>query len=242
MESRLGRLWGIGVGPGNPAWITVEGIRAIQSVATIACPKDRRGELGMAYRIAREQVRDRSIVALNLPFVTDKQVLERAWQAAAERLLEILRQGQDVAFISEGDVSFYGTFAYLARAVRYRETAVEVRVLPGVCSPVAAAAALKIPLSMWDEGVAILPAMHRVEELERVLDWADVVVLMKLASVFDRVYSILERRNLLSHTGLVEWLGWPQQRVFASLGGLEGYRPPYFSIAIVRKNALDFKQ
>ena len=241
MELKVGRLWGVSVGPGNPEWIAVEGMRAIQSVGAIACPQDRQGQPGMAYRIVKQLLGERPVVALNMPFVTDDRLLESAWQQAAEKVLAILRQGQDVVFICEGDASFFSTFSYLARAVQQQNAAVEVRVIPGVCSPLAAAAALQIPLAMWDEGVAILPVMHRVEELDSVLDWADVVVLMKLAPVFDLVYRILEGRNLLSHTGLVEWLGWPQQKVFHSLEGLKDYRPHYFSIAIVRRIPLQFR-
>ncbi|MGK7906500.1 MAG: precorrin-2 C(20)-methyltransferase [Synechococcus sp.] len=239
MATRLGRLLGIGVGPGNPNWMTIEGVNAIQSVAAIACPQDRQGQPGMAYRIACQQLGDKPLLALDLPFVTDEAVLETAWLAAAEQVLPMLRQGEDVAFISEGDASFFSTFTYLARAVQ-QQADVNVQVLPGVCSPLAAAAALQIPLSMWDEGVAILPAIHRVDELEDLLDWADVVVLMKVSAVFDRAYAILESRGLLAQTGLVEWLGWPQQRVFKSIEGLRGYQPPYFSIAIVRTHPLSW--
>ena len=231
----LGTLWGVSVGPGNPDWMTVEGIRAIQSVEAIACPQDRQGKPGMAYRIARQYVGDRTVISLDLPFVTDASILEQSWQTAAEQVVPILLQGNDVTFISEGDASFFSTFAYLARAVQQQlEAEVRVQVLPGVCSPLAAAAALNIPLSMWDEGLVILPALHRVSELDAILDWADVVVLMKISSVFARIYATLEKRNLLAQTGLVEWLGWPQQQVFHSLEQMQGYRPPYFSIAIVR--------
>ncbi|MEM9567083.1 MAG: precorrin-2 C(20)-methyltransferase [Cyanobacteria bacterium P01_E01_bin.34] len=230
----LGTLWGVSVGPGNPDWMTVEGIRAIQSVAAIACPQDRQGKPGMAYQIAQKYVGERPVISLDLPFVTNTDILECSWRTAAKQLVPILQQGNDVTFICEGDASFFSTFAYLAREVCKQEAGVEVQVLPGVCSPLAAAAALNIPLSMWDESVAIVPALHRVSELDAILDWADVVVLMKLPSVFDRIYATLERRNLLAHTGLVEWLGWPQQQVFQSLEHMKDYRPPYFSIAIVR--------
>ena len=88
----LGRLWGVSVGPGNPDWMTVEGIRVIQSVGAIACPQDRQGEPGMAYRIARQHLGDRAVMSLDLPFVTNEDVLERAWHTAAEQVLPILQE------------------------------------------------------------------------------------------------------------------------------------------------------
>lgn len=241
MDKSFGTLWGVSVGPGHPDWLTIAARQVLEDARAIACPQDRQGNPGMAYRIVREFLSgDRKILALDLPFVQDSAALAAAWEQAATDLLAMLDCGGDVAFIAEGDVSFYSTFTHLARTVHERSPHIPIEVIPGVCSPLAAAAALKIPLSTWDEKVAILPAMHGVEDLEQALDWADVVVLMKVAPVFDRVWQVLRDRGLLAETGLVEWLGWPQQQVFESLEGLQDYRPPYFSIAIVRSHPMHF--
>jgi precorrin-2/cobalt-factor-2 C20-methyltransferase len=97
-----------------------------------------------------------------------------------------------------------------------------------------------MPLSTWDERIAVLPALYRMEELSQALDWAEVVVLMKVASVFGDVWRLLQERNLLQHTSLVEWVGWEKQAVHPTLERLEGYLPHYFSIAIVRSQPIHF--
>ena len=135
---------------------------------------------------------------------------------------------------------FFSTFTYVADAVHRLAPLVEITTVPGVCSPLAAVATLKIPLAIAHEKIAILPALYDISELGNALDWADVVVLMKVASVFPKVWQQLAIANLLEHTSLVEWVGSPQERCYPTITDLANYTPPYFSILIVRHHAYHF--
>lgn len=236
MSVQWGHFWGIGVGPGDPEWLTLKGLRMLQSAPVLACPQNREGQPGMAYNIIQRFLTpQQAIVTLDLPFLCDLDILNEAWDEAATRVLSYLRAGQDVAFVSEGDVSFYSTFTYLARAVHLQAPQVKIEAIPGVSSPSAAAASLRSPLAIWDDKVAILPAVHQSGDLAQALDWADVVVLMKVSSVFEDVWHLLAARGLLNYCSLVEWVGTPKEQVYTSLEGLEQYTPPYFSVLIVRQ-------
>lgn len=229
-----GTLWGIGVGPGNPDWLTLEGQRILQSVDGVAVPQNRQGEPGMAWAIARSHLRpEQPVWPLRLPFVTDAITLATAWDAAIATLLPRLEAGQNIAFLAEGDTSFYSTFSHLARVLGDRAPHIPIRTLPGICSPLAAAAALGVPLSVWDETVVILPAMYDHTKIQQAFDWAEVVVLMKVAAVFDWLWEELARREWLDRAAMVEWVGGDRQQCFPSLAPLQHHRPPYFSLVIV---------
>ncbi len=229
-----GTLWGIGVGPGNPDWLTLEGQRVLRSVAGVAVPQNRQGEPGMAWTIARSHLRpDQPVWPLHLPFVTDAATLTSAWDQAIATILPHLEAGQSIAFLAEGDTSFYSTFSHLARVLGDRAPQIPIRTLPGICSPLAAAAALGVPLSVWDETVVILPAMYDRAKVQQALNWAEVVVLMKVASVFDWLWEELARRQWLDRAALVEWVGGDRQQCFPSLAPLQHHRPPYFSLVMV---------
>ncbi|NEQ96211.1 MAG: precorrin-2 C(20)-methyltransferase [Cyanothece sp. SIO2G6] len=236
-----GQLWGIGVGPGDAEWLTLKGLRVLQSVPVIACPQNRQGEAGMAYGIVKDYVRShQTILPLHLPFVRDLGELQQAWDVAGKQVVEILAQGQDVAFITEGDASFFSTFTYVAEAVHRFAPLVEIVSIPGVCSPLAAMAALRMPLAIANEKIVILPALYDISELQQALAWADVIVLMKVASVFPQVWQQLAVANLLEHSSLVEWVGSPQETRYPTLTDLAHHQPPYFSILIVRRHAYQF--
>lgn len=238
---QFGTLWGIGVGPGDSEWLTLKGLQILQQVSVVAVPQNSRGEPGMAWTIARPHLPpDLDLLTLEFPFVVDTAVLQAAWDRSIARLRPILAAGRDVAFLAEGDVSFYSTFTHLARELSLRMPEVSIEAIPGVCSPLAAAAALGMPLSIWEEKVAILPVLSRPEDLDRALDWADVVVLMKVSSSFDRVWQRLCALNLLDRASLVEWVGSDRQKIHPTLTDLKGYRPPYFSVAIVRVRACPY--
>ncbi|MBC8120719.1 MAG: precorrin-2 C(20)-methyltransferase [Gemmatimonadaceae bacterium] len=232
-----GKLYGIGVGPGDPELLTLKGLRILQSVPVVACPQDRRGEAGWASRIvAQYLVSTQKLRALHMPFVPEREQLEPAWAAAADLLYEDLSAGLDVAFITEGDASFYSTFTYLLGEFQTRYPHIAIEVVPGVCSPLAAAAALHMPLVIGSEVLTVMPAMHRLADLEQALLHADTVVLLKVTGVYEPVYRWLEEREWLGQAFLVEWVSGANQQVHRCLPP-PGEKLPYFSLLVIRRSA-----
>ena len=170
---QAGILYGISVGTGDPELITLKGLRLLKQVPVVAFPKGVGGKPGMAEQIVAQWLNPSSVqLALNFPYVQDETILSLAWHQAAEQVWQYLEKGQDVAFACEGDVSFYSTFTYLAQTLQELHPEVVVQTVPGVCSPMAAASVLGLPLTIRDRKLVVLPALYRVEELEAVLDWA----------------------------------------------------------------------
>ena len=104
----------------------------------------------------------------------------------------------------------------------------------------AAAAVLGLPLTIKDEKLAVLPAIYSITELETALDWAEVVVLMKVNSVYSQVWEILRRRNLLKSSYIVEKATSEQMVVHSDLTDLINLKLPYFSILIVQVQSRHF--
>lgn len=256
----LGQLWGVSVGPGDPELITVKGLRRLQRSPIVAFPAGRHGAPGMAERIVQPWLRpEQQRLPLQFPYVRDEAALAEAWQRAAAQVVAYLEAGQDVCFVSEGDVSLFSTFSYLAHFVRrslaLAHGSVEiqaVQTIPGVCSPLAAAAVSGLPLTLQDQKLAVLPALYGLSEgsgqsdeapktsgasgaseLEQALGWADVVVLMKIASVYKKVWPILKAHNLLEDSYVIEQATGAAQQVYRGLGDRPDLKLPYFSILVI---------
>ena len=237
MTHSPGKLYGIGVGTGDPELITLKGLRLLKSVPVVAFPAGLAG-IGIAEQIVKEWLHpDQVRLALNFPYVQDAAVLAEAWQTAAVQVWHHLTQGHDVAFVSEGDVSFYSTFTYLAQTLQQLHPEVEVQTTPGICSPLAAAAALGIPLTIRDQRLAILPALYAVANLETAIATADVVVLLKVSSVYEQVWAVLKQHGLLRHSYVVERATLPEQIIYADLSDRPKLKLPYFSLLIVQVQA-----
>jgi precorrin-2/cobalt-factor-2 C20-methyltransferase len=97
----------------------------------------------------------------------------------------------------------------------------------------AAAAALALPLTMQDQSLAVLPVLYTLDQLEQVLNWAEVVVLLKVSSVYHGVWQVLRKRNLLDRAWVVERASFPQQVIYQNLGDYPTLNLSYFSILII---------
>lgn len=232
----IGTLYGISVGPGDPELITIKGLRSLQRARVVAFPSGINGKPGYAQQIVSQWLTPNQVqLALTFPYVQEMSVLNSAWELAAQQVWHYLNQGEDVAFACEGDSSFYSTFTYLAQTLQKLHPEASVQIIPGVCSPLAVAAVLGLPLTLRQEKLVILPALYTVGELEAVLNWADVVVLMKVSSVYAQVWQVLQQRDLLNTSWVVEKATLPQQVIYSELRSHPNLQLNYFSLLIVQQ-------
>ena len=231
----VGTLHGVGVGPGDPELITLKALRLLESAPVVAFPAGVKGQVGRAQQIISPWLSpDQVQLALKFPYTEDRQILTEAWKVASEEVWLHLQRGRDVVFASEGDVSFYSTFTYLAQTLRQFHPEAPIQATPGVCSPLSAAAVLGIPLTIQAQRLAILPALQSVAHLETALLWADVVVLMKVSSVYEQVWAMLKKHQLLEQSYVVENATKPDQMIYADLSARPQLSLPYFSLLVVQ--------
>ena len=231
---KLGKLYGVSVGTGDPELITVKGLRILQSSQIVAFPKGINNRPGIAQNIISSWLQPhQQTLPLEFPYVQDIQSLQIAWKKAAQEVWHYLQQGIDITFACLGDISFYSTFTYLAQALQQLDPEAKIETVPGVCSPMAIASVLKIPLTVNHQRLVIIPAIYSVEELEKTLDWAEVVILLKISSVYEQVWQILQRRNLLLTSYIVEKVTFPEQKIYRDLHNYPQLDLSYFSIMLI---------
>ena len=234
-RSHCGTLTGIGVGPGDPDLITLKALTYLEQAAVVAYPRGREGKPGLAQKIIADRLAPhQQQLPLDFPYVFEAETLENAWQEAAEQVWQVLSQGQDVVFACEGDLSFYGTFTYLAQALAAHHPDLMIRRVPGICSPMAAVSALGLPLTLQSEKLVILPALYSLADLDQALNWAEVIVLLKVNSVYPQVWALLQRRQLLQRSWVVVRASQPDQEIYDDLSRYPALQLPYFSLMVIR--------
>jgi precorrin-2/cobalt-factor-2 C20-methyltransferase len=231
-----GILYGISIGTGDPELITVKGLRILQSSDVVAFPSGVNNRLGVAQKIIKSWLLPQQrILSLEFPYVQDELKLQTAWEKAAQQVWQELSLGKNIAFACLGDVNFYGTFTYLAQTLARSHPEITIETVPGVCSPMAIASVLGIPLTVNQQKMAVLPALYAVQELEMALDWAEVVVLLKVSSVYSQVWQILEQRNLLASSAIVEKATFPEQKIYHDLRNHPQLDLSYFSVLLINQ-------
>lgn len=232
--AKMGTLWGVSVGTGDPELMTLKGLRCLQRVSVVAFPAGLQGLPGIAEGIIRPYLQPEQItLALAFPYVLETDILTQAWQSAAAQVGGYLGQGLDVAFACEGDISFYSTFTHLAQTLQTQYPTLSIQRIPGVSSPMVAASALGLPLTVQGQRLAVLPVLYDSQALEQALDWADVIVLMKVRKVYGQVWSILAARDLLGQAWLVEQASTPEQKIYHPLDHYPALMLSYFSLLVI---------
>ena len=232
-----GRLWGVGLGPGDPELVTVKAARLIGAADVVAFHSGTHRR-SIARQIAEPYLRpDVLEEPLVYPVTTGTTNHPGGYEAAisdfyddvAERLAVHLDAGRDVVVLCEGDPMFYGSYMYTHERLSGRYC---TEVVPGVTSVSAAAAALGRPLVQRDEVLTVLPGTLSREELARRLSATDAAAVLKLGRTFERVRGAVEDAGRGPHAWYVERASTKRQRV-GPLRDVDPFEVPYFSLAMI---------
>ena len=233
-----GTLYLVGVGPGDPELLTLKAARTIGAAPVVAFPRTESGAT-MALDIARAHVGAGARlepVALDMTARTadgEFATKDAAYSSAAATLSVHLAEGRDVAFLCEGDPLFYGSAIYLGAELRDRFA---VRVIPGITSMLAGAAAVPLPLVLRDESLTVLTGTADDAVLEPRLAAPGAVAVLKVGRHFDRLAALFERTGRAPRTHLLERIGAPDQRIVPLRAAGAGPKP-YFSLLLCPSGA-----
>lgn len=223
-----GTLYGVGVGPGDPELLTLKAARVIRECHVVAVPDSGTGEQ-VALEIARDAVGDKPVLCCPLPMTRDEAELRRRREESADLLCARLEAGEDVAFLTIGDPTVYSTYAYLHSLVESR--GYNVKMIAGVPSFCAAAAALGMPLCEAGEPLHVLPASYA--GAEEALDLPGSKVLMKSGKKQGELLALLEKKGRLEHSALAERVGMKEERLVRRL--TPDTPSGYLSLVIVKE-------
>ena len=235
--TRTGRLYGVGLGPGDPSLLTVRAVEVIGAVDVVAFHSARHGR-SIARSIASRYFRDGTVEeALVYPLTTGstthpggyRGALEDFYAEASGRLAAHLDAGRDVAVLSEGDPFVYSSYQHLHKRLAHRY---DTEVVPGVSSLSATGASLGRPLVEADEVLTVIPGTLPEEELTARIAAADSAVILKLGRTFPAVRRALERAGRLGDAAYVERATMAGERT-APLSEVDPESVPYFSMAVL---------
>ncbi|MFI9634992.1 precorrin-3B C(17)-methyltransferase [Nocardia sp. NPDC051929] len=235
--STPGKLWGVGLGPGDPELVTVKAANVIGAADVIAFHSARHGR-SISRRIAAPYLRPGQLEEhLVYPVTTEttdhpggyQGAIDEFYEQAAERLAEHLAAGRSVALLAAGDPLFYSSYMHMHRRLADR---FEAEIIPGITSVSAASAALGTPLVEGEQVLTVLPGTMPVDELTRRLRSTDAAAIMKLGRTYPGVRQALTDSGRLAGAYYVERASTTEQRVLHA-GAVDDAEVPYFAITLV---------
>lgn len=236
-STQPGKLYGVGLGTGDPKLLTLRAVEVIGEADVIAYHSARHGRSN-ARRIAAAYIREDHVEEhLVYPLTTEttdhpggyRGAIEEFYEEAAARLAAHLDAGRSVAILSEGDPLIYSSYQHMHKRLAHRY---ETETVPGVSSIQASVAALGVPLTEDREVLTVLPGTLPEEELTARIASTDSAVILKMGRTFPAIRAALEAAGRLDDAWYVERATMPEQRV-SPLASVDPETVPYFSMAVL---------
>ncbi len=230
-----GIFYGIGVGPGDPELLTVKAIKAIEQVDVLIAPKTEKKDGSVALTVAKPYLKkDVEIVYQVFPMVKGfAENSTEAWEANKQEILELLRSGKNVAFLTIGDPMFYSTYIYVFRLLE--NEGVDIQTIPGIPAFAAIGSQLGYPIVEGDDVLSIIPATASPEKVEKAMQAADNVVLMKVYKNFEEVADMLDKNEMAEQAVLVSRAGLDDEKIIYDVVAHKKDKLNYLSTILTRK-------
>ena len=237
----LGRLIGVGVGPGDPDLLTLKAVQALKCaevVAHFAKAGNASNARAIVSQFLRPDVRE---LPLLYPITTEMPTNHSAYRSAIQGFFDQaaaavavhLDAGRSVAVLSEGDPLFFGSYMHLhVRLMKRYPT----DVIPGVTAMSGCWSAAGLPIAQGDDVLTVVPATLDEEELIRRFRQNDPTVVMKVGRNLSKVRRALAAADRLNHATYVE-RGTMRQEKIMPLADKADDAAPYFAIVLVTGRA-----
>jgi precorrin-2/cobalt-factor-2 C20-methyltransferase len=234
---KTGTLYGIGVGPGDPDLMTVKGAAILGRCRHVFVPRARIKSDSLALTIAKSYTdKDAVIHELVFPMTKDTDELARRWEENGQAVADVLKSGEDAAFLTLGDLFLYSTYIYLLREVKKLIPEVSVVSVPGITSFSLASALTAFPIGEGKEPVTIIPAaVSKMDFIREAFTKGGTVVLMKIDKRLSEIIEAMEETGVIDDAVMVSRAGMKGEHIEMDLRKLKGANPEagYFSIILI---------
>ena len=226
------KIWGLGIGPGDPDLITLKAHKILQLVDVIAYPELVDGE-SLVRAIAAPHISGvQEEIVISTPMVVERYPAQNVYDKAALTIGAAVDAGKSVAILCEGDPFFYGSFMYLFARLSEKYP---VQVVPGVVSLSACSAELGLPLAARNDVVSVIPGPLDEKVLETQLLATNVAAIIKVGRHLGKIKRVLQKIGATENAHYIERATMKNQRI-QPLSHVDDDSAPYFSMIIVRRS------
>lgn len=163
------KIYGLGTGPGDPELLTIKGAKTIEGASVVFAPNN--NGTNMAVDTAKDYIGETRLVFIDLPM---GHVTRQDYIKAAETIYQEIPQRGYGVFLTIGDPMIYSTFIYIMEELEAEYKDIEIEIIPGIPSFIAAAAQAKTPLTVKGDTFVLCDEWN-----EQLLDKVDSIAFLK---------------------------------------------------------------
>jgi len=232
-----GKLFILGVGPGDPELITVKAVRILGQVHEIFVPVSAQDRASLARSIAERYLGAHArVTELCFPMLCDAAAVQQGMQEHCSRIEAAVQQGSDAALLTLGDPGMYSTAWPIVSLISRHAPGIDIEIVPGIASYLHAAAQSCICLAEGDDVLSVVSGYAAPERIEAVVDSSDSVVFLKTFRQRQRLVDLLQKKGLDDRCTYVRRCGLSGQQIVCDLRSLDA-ECDYLSMIILKKGA-----
>jgi precorrin-2/cobalt-factor-2 C20-methyltransferase len=232
---KTGKLYGVGVGPGDPELITVKAVRVIKAADIIFTAASSKNSYSLAVEIAAPYVsRSAQIKTLGFPMTKDEAQVETAWTANAKEIARALKQGLTVVFLTLGDPVTYSTFGYILKTMKQVMPLADIETIPGITSFHAASARLNRILVEGEESLLVTSGAFGGSQIRQLHQVENIAIVKAYKNIKD-INAALKEAGMHEKGVAISHCGRSKEEIFDNLDDLETRAPDYWTLILASR-------
>lgn len=230
-----GKLFGVGVGPGDPELLTIKAVRIIKEADIIFTAASTKNRYSLAVEIATPYISPTiRIEKLSFPMTKNEKEVETAWIHNARQIAEQLKKGENVVFLTLGDPTTYSTFGYILKKMKCIMPQADIETVPGITSFHAASARLNKILVEGEESLLITSGAFGGEQIRKNSGVENVAIVKAYKNIKD-INSALKETGFDNKAVAVSKCGRENEQIIKNIHELETKKPDYWTLILASK-------
>lgn len=230
-----GKLFGVGVGPGDPELITVKAVRIIKAADIIFTAASTKNTYSLAVEIASPYISPSvRIEKLSFPMTKDIKEVETAWIENAKQIALSLKQGKNAVFLTLGDPTTYSTFGYILKKMHCIMPEADIETIPGITSFHAASARLNRILVEGEESLLVTSGAFGGDRIRNNRGVENVAIVKAYKNIED-INKALKETGFNNKCVAVSKCGRDNEQIIENIDALEKRAPDYWTLILASK-------
>ncbi len=229
-----GMFYGVGIGPGDPQYLTVRAVDVLRSVDVIFTVISQNAKDSVSQRVVESLSPRGEIRLLTFSMSRDNNTRFAKVEANAQEIIDVLCMGKSCAFATLGDTLTYSTFGYILEILRKAIPDMALEVVPGISSFATLAAKSQTVLVENGEMLRVIPSFK--SEMAETLTFPPKSTTILLKTYRSRK-ALLERLRREKDIRVIygEHLAMESQVILHDLDDVAERKEEYLSLMMVKK-------
>jgi len=229
-----GKLYGVGIGPGDPKYLTFRAAEVLRSVDVIFTVISKNATTSISKHVVESLEPSAKIHLQIFSMSRDTATRNAQVEANAQEIIVALQAGKDCAFATLGDAMTYSTFGYILEIIQKAIPELAFEIVPGITSFATLAAKAGIVLVENGEQLRVIPSFKA--ETAKTIEFPKNSTTILLKTYRSR-NALLERLKQEDNIQIVygEHLAMEEQILLTDMEAISKRPETYLSLIMVKK-------